>query len=258
MAHFPLSLPFISRINYFDRFAESGMYIIFISTQTADTVWEKIQKYIERDGVCEKDEKTMKRTKTETAWFLLASPSFSSLKAIWCTAKLNIAYSITAIKTSVSSFISTNDCMVLCWMEDGFQLISHRPAQTDRVMELYPHGHPVKEIPFLNCTASVQHHQHTIKHPLTKCLVENSRNRRKMQHNHFYLQWSHIGLIFISSWPQRKYCGVGGWRGGGGHYSVTTQSAACTSDSPPSGSTMHAWLLDLTQSTNVRGSALTG
>ena len=48
------------------------MCIIFISTQIADTVWEKIQKYKERDRVCEKDEKTKKRTKTETACFLPA------------------------------------------------------------------------------------------------------------------------------------------------------------------------------------------
>lgn len=46
--------------------AESGMCIIFRSAQAADTlcVWEKIQKYNERDRVCEKDEKT-KKTNTD-------------------------------------------------------------------------------------------------------------------------------------------------------------------------------------------------
>ncbi len=137
------------------------MCIIFISTQTA--VWEEIQKYNE---MCEKDEKTKKKTKTETAWFLLASHECYIL-ALWYTVKRNTACIITTI--SVFSFISTNDCMELCWIKDVFQLISLRPAQTDLVMEhiastVSPHILMVImwRIIFVNCNdisnASVQHH----------------------------------------------------------------------------------------------------
>lgn len=78
------------------------MCMIFISAQAADTVWEEIQKYSERDRVCEEDEKTKKRRKTEAAWFLpLPSqqrrPS-SPPGYLMYTAELNIAYSITAKK----------------------------------------------------------------------------------------------------------------------------------------------------------------
>lgn len=49
-----------------------------------------------------------------------------------------------------------------------------------------------------------------------------------------------------------------GRRFGAGGVLVTTQSAVCTSPGSPSGSAMHAWLLDLAQSTNVHGSVLMG
>lgn len=165
MAPFPLSVPLISQINYFDRFCRvRNVYYIYIYTECRHSLGEDPEIQWERRCVCEKDEKTKKKTKAETAWFLLASqecyPFFSQGTLMYSsTAKRNTAYSITTIKTSVFSFILTNDCADLCWIKDAFQLISHWPAQADRVMEpigsmASPHILMVTlwRITFLNCT----------------------------------------------------------------------------------------------------------
>lgn len=120
MTHFPLSKPLISRIDYFDRFCRvRNVYSYLHRLQTNSG---RRSRNTMRDRVCEKDEKTKKRTKKETAWFLLASQAygpffFSQGYLMKPTAMLNLAYSIATIKTSVLRFILTNDGMDLCWIK---------------------------------------------------------------------------------------------------------------------------------------------
>lgn len=118
MTHFPLSQPLISRINYFDRFCRvRNVYSYLHRLQTKSG---RTSRNTTRNRVCEKDEKTKKRAKKETAWFLLASQEcnlYFFLSRLFDVAYSNLAYSIATIKTSVLSFILTNDGMDLCWIQ---------------------------------------------------------------------------------------------------------------------------------------------
>lgn len=125
MAHPPLSQPLIRQINYFDRFCRvRNVYYIHICSDCRHSLGEHPEIQRERQE-CERDEKTKKRTKTQTAWFCWPHKNLIpfSLRAVWCTGKLNIAYSLRVI-----SYIFENHCLDPRWIKDV--LIVHRPAQT--------------------------------------------------------------------------------------------------------------------------------